>query len=295
MVRTEWDVSGDCENPLTRELHANPPPDHHRDQRHAKATDFAEAVRKAFPGAYLKEALPTDRKGSRKTVDVGHRKKVPLTLELTVRCRNCSRCRRKRSQMWAARAITEYKQASRTWFGTITLHPDQNQQSLARARRNLLRRGVVWETLTPKEQFAQLHQQNAVQLTLWLKRVRKESGAKLRFLLVCEEHKSGLPHYHVLVHEQVGSVVRHRVLSSQWKLGFTNFKIVTDVKQAAYVCKYLSKSALARVRASARYGQRSLDHSTKNEVRENMTHMNSRASEASPLAGERPRALLRQE
>lgn len=254
MMRTEWDVSGDCQSPITRELHARPPAEHRRDNRHLRAKNFAEAVRKAFPGAYLSEALPTDRKGSGKNITTGKVRKVPLTLELTVRCRNCPSCRKKRSQMWAARAIAETKQAHRTWFGTITLNPDVNHQSLVRARRQVMRRGGVWEHLTPKEQFAQLHQQNAVQLTLWLKRVRKVSG-KIRFLLVCEEHKSGLPHYHCLVHEMDSKGVRHRVLSSQWKLGFTNFKLVTDTKQAAYVCKYLSKSAAARVRASARYGQ----------------------------------------
>lgn len=255
MVRTEWDVSGDCEKPVTRELHAVPPPNHRRDDRSQKARAFAEATRKAFPGAYLKNPIPAERKGSEKKVTTGKLRKVPLTLELTVRCRKCRRCLRKRSQMWAARAKAETKQARRTWMGTFTLRPDVNHQNLARARRKVFQRGGIWEDRNAEQQFDLLHQQNAVQLTLWLKRVRKVSGAKLRYLLVCEKHKSGLPHYHILVHEMEDAGVSHAILSSQWKLGFTKFKLLRDVEQATYPCKYVSKSAETRVRASARYGQ----------------------------------------
>ena len=158
--------------------------------------------------------------------------------------------------MWYARAMTETVQAHRTWFGTITLNPHAQFEMLTRARRKARHRGVIWEELNAEEQFRELHHQNGVLLQLWLKRVRKESGAPLRFLLVAEAHKTGLPHYHCLVHE-IDEVrpVRHKTLSDQWPHGFTNFKLVTDPKQAGYLCKYLSKSALARVRASSRYGQ----------------------------------------
>lgn len=159
--------------------------------------------------------------------------------------------------MWYARAITETMQSTRTWFGTITLHPDAVHQGLIRARRQSARAGLIWEEMTPHEQFRELHKQNGLELQLWLKRVRKQSKATFRFLLVAEAHKSGLPHYHCLIHEQDGGgVVRHAVLSQQWTKGFTNFKLVTDAKQAGYLCKYLSKSALARVRASKLYGQK---------------------------------------
>jgi hypothetical protein len=161
--------------------------------------------------------------------------------------------------MWYARALAETEQAQRTWFGTITLNPDAHFMSLARARRQASRRSVLWEDMTEQQQFSAVHRQNGLQLQLWLKRVRKESKASLRFLLVCEAHKSGLPHYHCLVHEQVGSApVLKRTLKDQWTLGFTNFVLCTDPKQAGYLCKYLSKDARARVRASTAYGQRSV-------------------------------------
>ena len=46
-----------------------------------------------------------------------------------------------------------------------------------------------------------------------------------------------------------------RILEDAWKLGFTSFKLVEPASStASYVTKYLTKSALARVRASVHYG-----------------------------------------
>lgn len=117
--------------------------------------------------------------------------------------------------------------------------------------------------MTADEQFVQRHKTIARWLTLWVKRVRKNSGAPIRYLLVCEAHKSGLPHYHMLLHERSPELqVRKRMLQAEWQAyGFTNCKLVEQDQHAArYVSKYLAKSALARVRASVRYGA-SLDHS----------------------------------
>ena len=126
------------------------------------------------------------------------------------------------------------------------------------ARQRLVARAVDFDLLSISQQFQARHQAIGPELTLFLKRVRKESAAKLRYCLVAEAHKSGLPHYHLVVHETGGQPVRHKTLQGQWKLGFSNWKLV-DIndsgKTAAYVAKYLSKSALARVRASKHYGQ----------------------------------------
>ena len=93
------------------------------------------------------------------------------------------------------------------------------------------------------------------EVTRYLKRVRKESGARVRYLLVAERHKSGQPHLHIMVHEaDQERPVRYATLANQWKLGFVHFKLAQDTKTAAYVCKYISKALLARVRASLRYG-----------------------------------------
>lgn len=108
-------------------------------------------------------------------------------------------------------------------------------------------------------------------ITLFLKRVRKLSNARIRYVIVCERHVSGDPHFHVLLHElNGGDAVLYKHLAGRqdvkdyvpapWREGFTNWQLVgdrdeLDGKRAAYyVAKYLSKSALARVRASKRYG-----------------------------------------
>lgn len=94
------------------------------------------------------------------------------------------------------------------------------------------------------------------EITRYLKRVRKESKSSFRYLLVMEAHKSGLPHYHMLLHEKpFGGEIPKRILKYQWHLGHTDFKLVDDAQhKAEYMCKYLAKSLLARVRASKGYG-----------------------------------------
>src|SRR5205814_1472707 len=81
------------------------------------------------------------------------------------------------------------------------------------------------------------------------------SAARFRYLLIAEAHKSGVPHFHMLLHEpDVANTVRHATLRDQWRYGFTNFKLVSDPRAAGYIAKYLAKDALARVRASKDYG-----------------------------------------
>lgn len=184
----------------------------------------------------------------------------PCTLEIWAKCRRCAPCLRVRSQEWTYRAKIEIAASARTWFGTMTLRPSEHW--LASLRWQAAKAGRDWRELNSAEQFAAEHSVVCVEITRWLKRVRKESGARLRYLLVAEAHKSGLPHYHVLIHEaspldQVGE----RVLRRQWKLGHSKFNLVEGNAAAGYVAKYLAKNAEARVRASIRYGQIGLSHS----------------------------------
>ena len=66
---------------------------------------------------------------------------------------------------------------------------------------------------------------------------------------------SGLPHYHLLVHEQAPGATEERVLRQEWStLGFSKFRLVHDERGASYAAKYLAKSTAARVRASKDYG-----------------------------------------
>lgn len=116
------------------------------------------------------------------------------------------------------------------------------------------------------------------EVTRWLKRVRKRcceewqaqglelSGGEIRYFLVVERHVSGEPHWHVLLHETSElKPIRNDWLckpprdkpapqtDARWHLGFSNFKLI-GLERATYPTKYLTKSLLARVRASLRYG-----------------------------------------
>jgi len=151
--------------------------------------------------------------------------------------------------------MTECKLAERNWLGTLTLRPDRQQHALDVARLAEARQGCDFDALSVEEQFRKRHGVISKEITRWMKRVRKNSGAPLRFFLVVEAHKSGAPHYHVIIHESdPAKPVRHAVLVKAWTWGFSKFNLLHDKTAAAYATKYLSKSSLARVRASERYG-----------------------------------------
>lgn len=152
--------------------------------------------------------------------------------------------------------MNETRLSERTWFGTLTLRPDRQMYALDMARLECARQGVDYDGLGDDERFRLRHKFISEELTRWLKRVRKNSeGAPIRFCLVAEAHKSGAPHYHVLIHESdPARPVRKAVLQSAWTWGYTLFKLLVDERAALYVTKYLSKDARARVRASIGYG-----------------------------------------
>jgi hypothetical protein len=178
-----------------------------------------------------------------------------LTLLMEVKCRKCGTCLRQRGHHWRLRCQTEFQNSQRTWFVTLTLRPDEQFKALSAARKRASARGEDYESMTPQRQFQGRVSAISPAITRWMKRVRKNSGAKLRYCIVSEAHKSGDPHFHVLLHECPSSPpVLHRHLTS-WKLGFVNAKLANDANAAAYVTKYLSKSMLSRVRASILYGK----------------------------------------
>lgn len=179
-----------------------------------------------------------------------------LEVNMTVRCRKCDKCRQLRRLVWTNRAKHEVQTSHRTWFGTLTLRPEEHYRFLCRARAKADARIENFDGLPYWQQFSLRHAAINPELTKYLKRIREQSNAPLRYLLVAEAHKSGAPHYHMLVHEvDPDRPIRHSVLSAQWGLGFSQWKLVSDTRSATYLCKYLSKSNAARVRASLRYGR----------------------------------------
>nr|QJB20415.1 MAG: replication initiator protein [Microvirus sp.] len=179
-----------------------------------------------------------------------------IDVDMHVRCRQCPACLRARSAQWTYRAQAEIRGSQRSWFVTLTLRPDLQHRAACQAEVIARKRGIKWDEITARQSFVLRTKVIGEEITKYIKRVRKESGARLRYIVVAEAHKSGLPHFHMLVHECEGSPpVLHRHLSAQWRMGFTRVKLVEEgTKAARYVTKYLAKEALSRVRASLSYG-----------------------------------------
>ena len=181
-----------------------------------------------------------------------------LWLDIDAPCRKCPACLARRQAHWAYRAKSEIAVAPRTWFATLTATPDWQTTFRYRAAIARDKRGVELYAEGPDEMFRAVSGEFGREVTKWLKRVRKNTGARLRYILVAEAHKSGLPHMHLLIHEVHGSSeLKWRQLHDEWKCGFSQFKLIEDSRAAWYVCKYLGKTALARVRASQFYGKSS--------------------------------------
>lgn len=172
---------------------------------------------------------------------------------LYVRCRRCSACLRQRGRVWIARASAETYAARRTWFGTLTLHPDRATEARYAADRAL--QDAISDRGDTSNQFLEMVKYVQPEITRFLKRVRKNTDARIRYLLVTERHKSGVPHWHCLIHEYAGSAPK-RALHTAWRYGFSQFKLVDieGTRSARYVCKYIAKEAITRIRASRYYG-----------------------------------------
>lgn len=248
-----WNIAGDCLSPI--DVHVE-----------------GEGCEQTLPPKPVKvigrvHHIPADRLGPvyAKRARVPYRRWVKHFTDLQVRCRQCQNCLRHRQRLWAARVRTELTNymavGCRTWFGTLTLSPEQQFMALTTARAAWSTGGSDLEQHTDDASyFIERHKVISRWLTLYLKRVRKESGQRFRYLLVCEKHKSGLPHYHILIHEDGPlSHIGKRILQKQWIHGFSRWKLVEDMRQGTYLCKYLSKSPEARVRASRLYGNVHID------------------------------------
>jgi hypothetical protein len=217
LFRFSWDVSSNCSNPQTMEIYG----------RQYADREYTRPLQSRM-------------------------------LTMTVRCRSCVNCMKKRAKAWEIRAVTEYARAPRTWFGTLTLSPANHFLNEVKTRKRLAAAGTKFDDLALDARFAEATKTLARELTLYLKRIRKESQAKFTYLLVTEAHKSGLPHFHMLLHENdPDKPVRYETLASQWPHGFEYWRLLGEDESArcAYVAKYLSKSKLARVRASLHYGR----------------------------------------
>jgi len=168
------------------------------------------------------------------------------------------------------------------------------QQPLFRGNTLVREKVGPLDGLAPATLFRLRAREIGYDVTDYLKRVRKARGS-FRYLLVAERHMAdpssevyGRPHFHVLLHEvasplvlanewqpdrgpciancrhisggllihkKAGEAHDHAIVRQQWKHGFNSAIVCGDVRSAVYVCKYVSKDPMARVRASIGYGK----------------------------------------
>lgn len=282
--RLEWDIAGDCEEPVYRALYwrASVPVSNRGPVRNSYDIGaFLAQLEQLFGSVSAADIrVRPGRKRRTQTVTVKPGEAGPLTLVLQVRCRTCSACGRQRRRLWAARAHAETEASFRTWFCTLTLSPQVRERCLTAARLHCRRRGVDFDQLSEPEQFAFYGSEMMVDVTKYLKLLRKGysvpqkdgtakwvPGAAFRYLVALESHKDGAPHVHLLLHEQdpkrplrksrLEMRSRHHPFGA-WRGGFTKHVLVgedvTQRKAVGYVVKYVAKQLGGRVRASLRYG-----------------------------------------
>lgn len=195
------------------------------------------------------EAKQTRKRGVHRTITKGN---TPVFLDLKARCRKCPSCLAAKRWHWTARALAEFASCDRTWFVTLTINPVNRSRFEMKTLERLRRGGTRHPDLTAAEWFTERAKTIQLEITKMLKRIRKNTAAKMTYILVTEAHKDGTPHFHLLIHEKQGSITKVDI-QGQWPFGFSTVKLA-DKSRAFYVTKYVTKSTQTRVRASLHYG-----------------------------------------
>lgn len=206
---------------------------------------------------YRTEVSTRPSEEGRRYVVIGKGTKTRLDLVITTRCRKCTACRSARQSEWSYRVREETRSAPRTWFGTLTMSPERQYYMLSMARKEATDRCVDWSELDEEARFKRVAAIGLKEVTRYIKRFRKEAKAPFRYIVVTERHKTGNPHYHMLVHETALTPILHKTLAKQWTWGFEKWRLVPfdKPKKAEYLCKYISKDMSGRIRASGQYGR----------------------------------------
>jgi len=144
-----------------------------------------------------------------------------------VKCGKCRGCLKVRQNDWVRRAMIEFEAHPRTWFLTLTY------------------RGEYEVGYDAVQKF--------------LKRLRKNTGQKIRYLCATERgSKNNRLHYHLLVHG--AEALTKRMIIKEWPHGLTHMRLARDLTSARYVSKYTAKDA--HIRPSLGYGHATLELAT---------------------------------
>lgn len=135
---------------------------------------------------------------------------------IPVPCGKCPECLKRRTASWTHRLEKESLLWEKTFFLTFTYSNDHLPLS-----------GNNLPTLDPSH------------VTLWLKRVRKLSGAKLRYYY-CGEYgtKFERPHYHMILFAD--HYVTEKMITDQWYYGQVHFGKVEGAS-IRYTVQYMDK------------------------------------------------------
>lgn len=165
-----------------------------------------------------------------------------LTAFMSLRCRKCDRCVNWRRRRLCRQSEAEASVGGRCWFVTLTFNKKERKkyQGLYEFRKGALKH-----------------------LTLFMKRLRKASRGRLRFISVLEAHADGSPHLHMILIEPPGQeAIGERAIKRAWymphRLGFAEAKLIgasheDRSKAIRYVTKYITKAAFS-VRHSTKWG-----------------------------------------
>lgn len=243
LLSARWDISGSCTDPYWTTYQGRPEVNVVN-----RRSEWDESTRNTHF-----EYVP----GKRGTIYV----------DIGTRCRRCDKCRQYRRWLWQFRMTEELRRAVRSWYGTLTLRPDVQYRVLTETRQYLRGRGVRWEDLS-EDEFFRAHAGFALkEVTKYIKRFRKQAygpkgKAPFKWVCVTERHKSGLPHFHMLVHEVEMRPIPHRILSGSWGQGFEKWRLVKLDENpkivAGYLCAYLQKDFSTRIRNSEKYGEQQI-------------------------------------
>lgn len=199
--------------------------------------------------------------------------RAPPVQQLLVktRCKHCADCIATRRRQWIGRAMTETSSnGARSWFTTLTASPEHHARMAADVDAQMefefpraveaARRRRAPDPSYEDVRWPLLAARFNKEITDWLKRVRGRARHAFRYLCVLERHKNGLPHAHILVHENADFPITRRRLCDAWRIGFSQAKLfggdnADKRKVASYVAKYISKTMASRIRSSIGYGK----------------------------------------
>ena len=191
--------------------------------------------------------------------DAGGRYEPARSLAVKFRCRQCPACLKARAVSWAARSRAELQRAQalglKVWFVTLTVAPGERYRWLSSLRQTW----PGWDTMKPRDQFAELAKRFKREVRAYLTRMWA-AGWRFRYEMALEHHRDGFPHAHLLmVSSELFAPLTKEACRERWHVGFSKAKLVRwgdgeAAKAAWYVSKYLAKEALTRICASRGWG-----------------------------------------